>query len=121
MDKRTGEFSKSDLESLTRFVAVGKGIISLKGLDSATNLTLLRLDNNSNDLKPIADLIKLEGPNVNGNIVDDLKPISNLINLTTLSFDRNEIFHISSLNKLKRIESITGHFNAISDISVIKN
>jgi len=122
LDKPTGSINKSDLESLERFVAVGRNITSLKGLEHAKNLIYLRLDNNHiQDIEPLRSLTKLEVLNINGNEIADLEPIRNLVNLKTLSFDRNKISSLVSLNKLEKIKSVTGHFNDISDLSVIKN
>ena len=47
LDKPTGAITESDLSSLTRFVAVGRNITSIEGLEYAKNLTYLRLDNNN--------------------------------------------------------------------------
>jgi len=60
IDKPTGDFNISDLESLTRLSLVNRRITNLTGLEYAKNLTVLRLDNNQiNDLTPLINLKKL--------------------------------------------------------------
>lgn len=56
-DKPTGEITKTDMESLTRFIGDGRGISDVKGLEYATNITYLKLDDNK-----ICDLTPLDNP-----------------------------------------------------------
>ncbi|MGL5477635.1 MAG: immunoglobulin-like domain-containing protein [Clostridium sp.] len=74
------DITQSDMESLTEFTSTGTGIISLEGLQYATNLNSLVLTNNK---------------------IVDLSPIGGLANLKTLILDQNKIDSLVPLNKLR--------------------
>ena len=79
--------TRLDLESLTAFSAIDKGIVNLTGLEHATNLDTLNLvGNNIADLNPLAGLDDLVWLNLGNNLIPQTgySPLANLTKLTGL-------------------------------------
>ncbi|MBC1936565.1 WxL domain-containing protein [Listeria grandensis] len=73
------QITKANLEKLTEFTAEGKDIVDLKGIEYATNLTKLVLDNNkitNEGIVPAISLAKLVTVEISGNRIMDGKILS---------------------------------------------
>ncbi len=130
----------SEMATLTRLEAPEAGVRDLTGLEHATNLTVLKFDNNSisdisalanltnlialhlwrnsvKDLSPLAGLTKLTGLYLGENSASDLSPLAGLTNLESLFLDGNGISDLSPLVGLTNLTSLTLEANRISDLS----
>ena len=129
-----------DIAGLEKINAQGRGIQDLTGLQFATNLRSLDLEENQiSDLSPIAGLIELGALFLKRNPVSDLSPlrglknltdlwigvtlvsdlsqVAGLINLKRLGFNNNDICDISPLAGLINLEYIFAGSTPICDIS----
>ena len=85
----------------------GRGIEDLTGLQFATNVTFLQLeDNKISDLSPIAGLIKLRDLRLARNSISDISPLKDLKNLKVLGCSHNPIFDISPLAGLTELSNL---------------
>ena len=97
-------------------------IINLTGLEYATNIRFLLLDNNPIvNISPLVHLTKLEGVNLWGCDIVDLSPLRNLKNLGGLFLAHNNISDISPLAELTNLTSLHLHANQIVDFSPLAN
>ncbi len=131
-----------EMEVLGRLKARNKDIQDLTGLQFATNLRSLDLEENQiSDVSPIAGLIELGALFLKRNpvsdlsplrdlknltdlwigitLVSDLSPVADLINLKRLGFNNNDICDISPLAGLINLEYIFAGSTPICDISPI--
>ncbi len=114
--------SVEEMATLTHFRAKdwteGASIGLLTGLEFATNLTELRLGNNSiTDISPLSGLTNLTTLNLETNSVTDISPLSGLTNLTNLHLTGNHITDISFLSDLTGLTVLRLEYNRITDIS----
>ena len=120
-DIRSLETPRSWLSSETILaisVEAGARIKDLTGLEYATQLTALWLNNHAvSDLTPIRNLTGLRRLAFLDNEIRDLTPIRNLTNLTHLEVDRNEIRDLSPLRNLTKLEYLYVRENEIRDTS----
>ena len=114
------EINKSDLESIKGYIysdiySLGKYICSVEGLQYATNMTALLIENNLlTNIEQLTSLGSLNTLFLNNNLITFVPDLSNMTNLTSLLLNGNEIkdiSHISSgknlrLLKLMKIESL---------------
>ena len=109
----------ADMETLTQFSARGRRISDLKGLEFATNLTLILnlRDNNISDISPLANLTNLEVLLLEGNKISDISPLSGLTNLKTLDLGDNAISDLSPLANLANLKTVRLRNNVLSDIA----
>ena len=130
----------SEMAALTRLEAPEAGVRNLTGLEHATNLTVLKFDNNSisdisalanltnlialhlwrnsvSDLSPLAGLTKLTGLYLGGSSASDLSPLAGLTNLESLFLDSNGISDLSPLAGLTNLTRLALNNNSVSDIS----
>jgi len=92
LGRTNGSLTTVDLLDLSWLSLVGAGISSVMGLNSATNLTTLILDNDLvSDVTPLTNLFALSYLSVSNNLITDISPLSRLTNLTTLNLARNPI------------------------------
>lgn len=100
LHKPEGSISGEDMQSLTELASASwLGIRSLKGIEFATNLTRLSIEQNKiADLSPLAGLVKLKRITLDYNEITDLSPLSNLTEVTDLILYDNKI---KSLEPLK--------------------
>ena len=111
-----------DMETMERLSADYSDISNLQGLEYATNLrTLLLDDNNASNISPIAGLTNLTMLNLYGNNISDISPIAGLTNLTLLDLSINNISNISSVTNLTNLTALDLNGNHISDISSVTN
>ncbi len=108
------------MQDLTTLNAAQLGIRDLTGLEYATNLTHLYIEDNLiSDIAPLAQLTNLRVLSIGGNQITDLTPLSNLTRLTKLSIDDNTVSAISPLANLQSLGRLEARQNSISDISVL--
>ena len=108
---------------LTELDAGGdRGITDLTGLEYATNIRFLRLDNNPIvDISPLVHLTKLEGINLLGCGIVDLSSLRDLKNLRGLFLGHNQISDISPLAELTNLTSLHLQSNQIVDLRPLAN
>ena len=108
----------ADMERLTRLAERNANISNLTGLESATNLTTLDLDeNNITDLSPVVGLTNLAWLLLGGNNISDISVLGRLTNLTDLSLYNNNISDISAVTELADLTRLWLEGNNISDLS----
>ena len=116
--------------------AVTRGMKSIKGLEYAKNLKKLKLnENETSDISPLKNLIKLEYLEIQRNRIVDVNPLKNLTNLKFLKLYNNLIEDIAPLSNLTNLTGLDLHYNVtvsgdeshkiiskgITDISALKN
>lgn len=93
--------------SVTHLVARERGIASLAGIDSLTNLTVLDLaDNQIRDISPLTGLTHLTYLDLENNRIQNIAPLAGLTQLEALFLGFNEIADISALTGLTRLRSV---------------
>ena len=115
----------AEMETLHEFEARHSGINNLTGLQFATNLSYLDLeDNQISDLSPIAGLINLRELYLWNNPVSDLSPVKGLTNLTELMLSNtlvSDISPVKGLTNLTRLRLRNGHVFDLSPIAGLVN
>ena len=136
------DITESDMVELTSLDASSQGITDLTGLEYATNLTELVLDENTGlgdvselsgltnltslalkntgltDISPLADLTALTGLALSSNSIVNITSLQDLVNLEDLYLGSNEIVDISPLASLTNLKELSlGSNNDISDVS----
>ena len=120
-----------EMESLGWIDGRNSNIISLTGLEFATNLTHLYLHDqkvwgvwvNSNaitDLSPLAGLTNLTDLYLGNNAITDILPLAGLANLTKLILYENTITDISPLAGLTTLTELVLWENNITDVSPLE-
>jgi hypothetical protein len=111
----------TNMESLTdRLPAHNLNISNIQGLQHATNLNELWLQNNLiSDISAVSGLTNLQCLYLSQNQISDISAVSGLTNLTNLSFMQNEISDISAISKLTNMKGLSFETNNISDISAV--
>ena len=119
-----GEFGKDEGEpitvgemaSLTTFAATGTDVVSIRGLEHATNLTELSLEENTIwDLSPLAGLDRLELLELWDNIITSVEPLRGLASLQELHLGRNAITDVEPLLDLQSLEKLHIWGNDLDD------
>ena len=101
-----------------RIFAENKGINDLTGLEFATNLEWLKIEENQiSDLSPLAGLTKLDLLDISGNEVSDLSPLTGLKNLRHVKISHNNISDLSPLAGLPNLNRFDSWGNPLSDLS----
>ena len=119
------------MSSLTWLSARNSNIISLTGLEFATNLTHLYLHDrkvfgvwvNSNaitNFSPLSGLTNLTDLYLGNNAITDISPLSGLTNLTNLILYDNTITDISPLSGLTNLTELVLWENSITDVSPLE-
>ena len=107
-----------DMEQLTTFFALNRNIVTLTGLETATNLTSLILSNNQiSSLSPLSRLTSLETLELSDNQISSISSLSGLSSLKTLNLSANQISSISSLSRLTNLELLDLSKNQIVSLS----
>jgi len=129
LSKDVAQITKEDVSSLTYLDASDMGISSLVGLEYATKLGFLNInDNNVSDLAPISHAVPENGslnskPSftlyADNNIISDVSPLSSISSLYRVYLDNNQITDISSLAKSTFIYDLALNDNQISDVSYL--
>ena len=114
-----------ELARLTKLVLINLGkshsaqqkISSLKGLEHATGLEVLRLYRHQvKDITPLTDLTKLEWLVLYDNEISDITPLASLTGLKKLDLDSNKIKDITPLLRLTGLEELDLSSNQVVDI-----
>ena len=115
---RDEPITRTEMATLTRFKAQQANIRDLTGLQFATNLTELWLnDNEITELSTLCDLTKLTDLVLYTNTISDISALSNLANLHHLNLSNNTVSDISVLTDLTDLGYLGLAQNAISDLS----
>jgi internalin A len=119
LGKAAGEtITRTDMAMLTTLHASFAEISMLTGLEYATNLTHLYLeDNRISDLSALSRLTNLLVLYLDNNNISDLSALSGLTNLTELELQGNHISDVSELSRLTNLTLLWLNANNISDIS----
>ena len=112
-----------DMELLTTFTASNQSIVTLTGLETATNLTNLNLSGNTiSSLTPLAKLVNLETLNLADNEkISSISSLAKLTVLTSLNLSNNKISSVSSLSKLVALETLNLSGNNISSLTSLSD
>ncbi len=115
--KSEGEsITAGDMASLTSFAATGTRIVSLRGLEHATNVTKLSLYENSIwDLSPISGLDNLEVLELWDNIIVSVEPLRGLESLYELHLGGNGISDVEPLLDVPNLEILHVWSNNLDD------
>ena len=115
---------------------VTRGMKSLKGIEYATNLEKLKVNENEiSDISPLKDLKNLKYLELQRNRIMDVSPLSNLKNLEFLKLYNNIIENVEPLKDLTNLTGLDLHnnvkvrkengkrinYDGITDISSLKN
>ena len=112
------DFSRTELEDLIILNGPSRQIDDLTGLENATNLTQLDLnDNFISDLNPLSDLTGLTTLKLNDNSITAIDALENLVNLTSLELSGNRIGTLTALTDLINLETLDLSENRIKNIS----
>ena len=96
-----------EMGTLSELEAINRGIQDLSGLQFATNLNRMDVDENQiSDFSPIANLINLRGISFIDNPVSDLSPLRGLRNLTFISGSGSKVSDLSPIAGLTQLEHI---------------
>lgn len=99
--------TKADLRRLPLLFISSPDLTSLEGLQYATNLVALGIDNNNlTDLTPIKNLTKLQQLSLVNTGLTNLDVVTNLKSLTTLNVSNNKITDFSALKELPLLTSL---------------
>ncbi len=117
MAKLTTLIADADVESDGDPDLIG----SLEGLQFATNLTRLSLnDNNVSDLAPLSGLTKLTELNLITNNVSDLAPLSGLTALKRLTLNFNRVADLTPLEGLTGLTDLQLAVNQVEDVTPLR-
>jgi hypothetical protein len=112
--------TEEDILKLTELTATNKGIAGLDGLEMASNLKLLNLNQNAvTDLWPLEGLTKLVVLSLDSNQITDLSMLSGLTNLSVFACSANKVTDIMPLSGLPNLGYLYINNNQISDFSPI--
>ena len=110
-----------DIEELGQLKAPNRGIRDLTGLQFATNLSRLSLnDNQISDLSPIAGLVGLDALWIINNPVSDISPVRGLTNLTELVVDKTYVSDLSPIAGLINLKELGVSTPLVSDLSPVR-
>ena len=107
----------AEMESLTSLDASG-GVADLTGLEHASGLTTLDLDNNQiADVTPLADLTSMDLLFLGYNQIADVTALADLTSLTWLSLYNNQIADVTPLAGLTSLNVLSLGNNQIADVT----
>ena len=93
----------------------------LTGLEKATNLTSLDLNNNKiENIEPIRGLTNLTDLYLDNNKIENIEPIKGLTHLTNLGLNTNKIDNIEILRGLTNLTNLGLDSNKIDNIEILK-
>ena len=108
---------QSDLNRILAFVADGRGIQNLEGMQYLHALRDLSLnDNRLRDIRPLAGLHNLERLLLDDNQIEDLEPLRGLTNLNWLWLDHNQIQNLAPLEGMTELRWLTLWGNRVRDL-----
>lgn len=108
------------MQQVTSLAAARQNIRALTGLEHATNLTKLVLDNVPvTSVAPLANLTQLRTLHLAGAQLADIRSLQTLTGLRILNLHDNQIEDISPLNALTGLDYLRLDNNQIQDISAL--
>ena len=114
--------TQQEMVRLTNLDAEERDITNLTGLEYATNIKSLRLENNPiGEIGALVHLTKLEGVHLLGCGIVDLSPLGNLNNLRGVFLGHNQISDISPLGELTNLTYLHLQSNQIVNFSPLAN
>lgn len=127
--KIEGDLFLEDVIHLERLHAIGRGIVSIEGIEYLYNLKTLDLamdgqtlePNFIEDLSPLESLIHLQELYLAGNEVSDINPLNNLIHLEELDLFSNQVEHIQVLENLVKLRRLDLSRNQFDDLKALEN
>ncbi len=118
LDRRVQDLTGLQLAtSLTHLELDNSRISDLSPLGGLKNLEFLEVHGELSDLSPLAESINLRGLDIGGTNVTDLSPIAGLINLRSLDIGGTKLSDVSVLAGLTNLEELTISELDISDLS----
>ena len=109
-----------DMQGLRRIEPRNRGIRDLTGLQFATNLIQLIVENNQiSDLTPIAGLINLGDLRLNSNPISDLSPLRGLTNIDNLVFRNTQVSDLSPIAGLVKLRYLMFTGTNVTNLSPI--
>ena len=119
LNQPTGSITDADMATLSSFSAMDCSISNIQGLEYATNLTELELDNNDiSNLSLLSGLTNLTNLYLGFNAISDVSPLSGLTNLTDLELYYNDISDTSSLVGLTNLTRLDLNSNQIEKLDL---
>ena len=121
------DISKFDLENINGYIysdisILGKYICSIEGLQYATNMTELLIENNLiTSMEQLINLDKLNTLFLNNNLISVIPNLSNMTNLNSLLLSGNKIKDISPLSTCKNLRLLKLNENSICDLSPLSD
>ncbi len=116
------QVTAQDMRQLTGLNAQNTGIESLDGLEYATDLRRLWVNNNPlSDLSPISNCSKLEDLGIGGCGISDISALQGLVNLIGVNIGGNSIHDLQPLKPLINLEHLLIYQNPVSDITPLVN
>ena len=118
------DITKEDMERLTMLSARSVGIVSLTGLEYASNLAYLDLCGNAiEDLDPIKDLREIEYLNLSKNMLRDIQALREFRQLLRLDISRNNLYtmDISALAGMINLEELNLERSKVDNLSYLEN
>ena len=113
---------RRDMQQITDLTISSMAITDLTGLEHATGLTtLVALDNQISDLRPLASLERLRFLDLGGNQIEDVSPLEGLHNLEVLRLWGNRIRDVSPLATLTQLKELWLNDNRISSFSALED
>ena len=96
-------------------------IENIEPIRGLTNLTYLYLDNNKiENIEPIKGLTYLTNLRLNSNRIENIEPLRELTNLTSLSLNGNEVENIEPLRGLTNLIFVSLDSNKIENIESLR-
>ena len=120
---QNASITQEDMSHLIRLSVYDLGVRNLTGLEFATNLKILYLDNNPQitDLQPISGLTQLEHLGMQALREADITPLGQITSLRSLGIIECTLTDISSLSQLTKLTSLAAQMNSIVDITPLAN
>ena len=111
----------AQLTSLDASGSLTTQIVSLSGLEHATNLTSLDLSANAiTDVSSLRNLTKLRLLNLSSNTIADISPLKKLTKLQMLDISSNNITGLSGIEDMTKLTYLYLDAGYISDVSALR-
>ncbi|EAF0391421.1 leucine-rich repeat domain-containing protein [Listeria monocytogenes] len=118
----THEPTQEEIATIEKLSISGYDVMSLEGLQYATNLKELFANHNDiSDFSPISNLTGLTKLQIDETKITDTKQLTNLVNLKELDISNNNLNEIDGVKNMTKLESIYAYNNNISDLSPLAN
>lgn len=112
----------NQISELTSLSCPSSSIKSIEGLEYATSLRYLNLnDNEISDLSPLKGLSTLISLELRSNQIGDLSPLQELSAIQTLDLSSNQITDLTALQNMQEIKVLRLYDNQIKNIDVVSS